>query len=152
MNDDLPNNNEFSAISVNRLNQNKITRDVVFYILLINTIIVLFSLILILNPNTSIRKYFSKFIHTSILKIKLYHLFMILIIGIYSYIYFYFKSLLDDIDVETYRYIYQRFIKFNKSYEIESKVWFLFIIIICLLSIYRHAYLINKEERILNGI
>ena len=152
MNDDLPNNNEFSAISVNRLNQNKITRDAVFYILLINTIIVLFSLILILNPNTSIRKYFSKFIHTSILKIKLYHLFMILIIGIYSYIYFYFKSLLDDIDVETYRYIYQRFIKFNKSYEIESKVWFLFIIIICLLSIYRHAYLINKEERILNGI
>ena len=152
MNDDLPNNNEFSAISVNRLNQNKITRDVVFYILLINTIIVLFSLILILNPNTSIRKYFSKFIHTSILKIKLYHLFMILIIVIYSYIYFYFKSLLDDIDVETYRYIYQRFIKFNKSYEIESKVWFLFIIIICLLSIYRHAYLINKEERILNGI
>ena len=152
MNDDLPNNNEFSAISVNRLNQNKITRDVVFYILLINTIIVLFSLILILNPNTSIRKYFSKFIHTSILKIKLYHLFMILIIGIYSYIYFYFKSLLDDIDVETYRYIYQRFIKFNKSYEIESKVWFLFIIVICLLSIYRHAYLINKEERILNGI
>ena len=152
MNDDIPNNNEFSAISVNRLNQNKITRDVVFYILLINTIIVLFSLILILNPNTSIRKYFSKFIHTSILKIKLYHLFMILIIGIYSYIYFYFKSLLDDIDVETYRYIYQRFIKFNKSYEIESKVWFLFIIIICLLSIYRHAYLINKEERILNGI
>ena len=152
MNDDLPNNNEFSAISVNRLNHNKITRDVVFYILLINTIIVLFSLILILNPNTSIRKYFSKFIHTSILKIKLYHLFMILIIGIYSYIYFYFKSLLDDIDVEIYRYIYQRFIKFNKSYEIESKVWFLFIIIICLLSIYRHAYLINKEERILNGI
>ena len=152
MNDDIPNNNEFSAISVNRLNQNKITRDVVFYILLINTIIVLFSLILILNPNTSIRKYFSKFIHTSILKIKLYHLFMILIIGIYSYIYFYFKSLLDDIDVETYRYIYQRFIKFNKSYEIESKVWFLFIIIICLLSIYRHAYLINKEERIFNGI
>ena len=152
MNDDLPNNNEFSAISVNRLNQNKVTRDAVFYILLINTIIVLFSLILILNPNTSIRKYFSKFIHTSILKIKLYHLFMILIIGIYSYIYFYFKSLLDDIDVETYRYIYQRFIKFNKSYEIESKVWFLFIIIICLLSIYRHAYLINKEERILNGI
>ena len=152
MNDDIPNNNEFSAISVNRLNQNKVTRDAVFYILLINTIIVLFSLILILNPNTSIRKYFSKFIHTSILKIKLYHLFMILIIGIYSYIYFYFKSLLDDIDVETYRYIYQRFIKFNKSYEIESKVWFLFIIIICLLSIYRHAYLINKEERILNGI
>ena len=152
MNDDIPNNNEFSAISVNRLNQNKVTRDAVFYILLINTIIVFFSLILILNPNTSIRKYFSKFIHTSILKIKLYHLFMILIIGIYSYIYFYFKSLLDDIDVETYRYIYQRFIKFNKSYEIESKVWFLFIIIICLLSIYRHAYLINKEERILNGI
>ena len=152
MNDDIPNNNEFSAVSVNRLNQNKVTRDAVFYILLINTIIVLFSLILILNPNTSIRKYFSKFIHTSILKIKLYHLFMILIIGIYSYIYFYFKSLLDDIDVETYRYIYQRFIKFNKSYEIESKVWFLFIIIICLLSIYRHAYLINKEERILNGI
>ena len=152
MNDDIPNNNEFSAISVNRLNQNKVTRDAVFYILLINTIIVLFSLILILNPNTSIRKYFSKFIHTSILKIKLYHLFMILIIGIYSYIYFYFKSLLDDIDVETYRYIYQRFIKFNKSYEIESKVWFLFIIIICLLSIYRNAYLINKEERILNGI
>ena len=152
MNDDLPNNNEFSAISVNRLNQNKITRDVVFYILLINTIIVLFSLILILNPNTSIRKYFSKFIHTSILKIKLYHLFMILIIGTYSYIYFYFKSLLDDIDVETFRYIYQRLIKFNKSYEIESKVWFLFIIIICLLSIYRHAYLINKEERMLNGI
>ena len=152
MNDDIPNNNEFSAISVNRLNQNKVTRDAVFYILLINTIIVLFSLILILNPNTLIRKYFSKFIHTSILKIKLYHLFMILIIGIYSYIYFYFKSLLDDIDVETYRYIYQRFIKFNKSYEIESKVWFLFIIIICLLSIYRHAYLINKEERILNGI
>ena len=152
MNDDIPNNNEFSAISVNRLNQNKVTRDAVFYILLINTIIVLFSLILILNPNTSIRKYFSKFIHTSILKIKLYHLFMILIIGIYSYIYVYFKSLLDDIDVETYRYIYQRFIKFNKSYEIESKVWFLFIIIICLLSIYRHAYLINKEERILNGI
>ena len=152
MNDDIPYNNEFSAISVNRLNQNKVTRDAVFYILLINTIIVLFSLILILNPNNSIRKYFSKFIHTSILKIKLYHLFMILIIGIYSYIYFYFKSLLDDIDVETYRYIYQRFIKFNKSYEIESKVWFLFIIIICLLSIYRHAYLINKEERILNGI
>ena len=152
MNDDIPNNNEFSAISVNRLNQNKVTRDAVFYILLINTIIVLFSLILILNPNTSIRKYFSKFIHASIFKIRLYHIFMILIIGIYSYIYFYFKSLLDDIDVETYRYIYQRFIKFNKSYEIESKVWFLFIIIICLLSIYRHAYLINKEERILNGI
>ena len=44
MNDDTPNNNEFSAISVNRLNQNKVTRDAVFYILLINTIIVLFSL------------------------------------------------------------------------------------------------------------
>ena len=152
MNDDIPNTNEFSAISLNKLNQNKITRDLEFYLLLINTIIILFSLILILNPNTCIRKYFFKFIHASIFKIKLYHIFMLLIIGIYSYYYFYLKSLADIIDVETFKYFYQRLIKFNRLYEVESKIWFLFIIIICLISIYRHAYLINKEERIKNGI
>ena len=152
MNDDISNNNEFSAISLNKLNPNKITRDLEFYLLLINTIIILFSLILILNPNTCIRKYFFKFIHASIFKIKLYHIFMLLIIGIYSYYYFYLESLSDSIDVDTFDYFYQRLIKFNRLYEVESKIWFLFIIIICLLAIYRHAYLVNKEERIQNGI
>ena len=152
MNDDISNNNEFSAISLNKLNPNKITRDLEFYLLLINTIIILFSLILILNPNTSIRKYFFKFIHSSIFKIKLYHIFMLLIIGIYSYYYFYLKSVSDSIDVDTFDYFYQRLIKFNRLYEVESKIWFLFIIIICLLAIYRHTYLINKEERIQNGM
>ena len=152
MNDDISNNNEFSAISLNKLNPNKITRDLEFYLLLINTIIILFSLILILNPNTCIRKYFFKFIHASIFKIKLYHIFMLLIIGIYSYYYFYLKSVSDSIDVDTFDYFYQRLIKFNRLYEVESKIWFLFIIIICLISIYRHAYLVNKEERIQNGI
>ena len=152
MNEDDINNNDFSVISLNKLNPNKITRDIMFYLLLINTIFVLFLLILIFNPNTSIRKYFFKFIHASIFKIKLYHITMILIIGFYSFYYFYLRSVMDDIDVDTFSYFYERLIKFNKTYEIESKVWLLFIIIICLLSIYRHAYLINKEEGIKNSI
>ena len=152
MSDDNTNNNEFSSISLNKLIDNKITRDTEFYLLLINTIIVLFSLILIFNPSTSIRKYFFRFIHSSISKIKLYHIFMIIIIGIYSYYYFYLKSLLEDIDVDTFKFFYERLIKFNKTYEFVSKIWLLFIIIICLISIYRHAYLINKEERIQNSI
>ena len=148
MNDD-ENYMEFSAISLNILNPNKITRDLIFYILLVNTIFVLISLTLILNPSNLIRHYFLKFVHISILNIKLYHL-LILIIGFYSYLYFSLKDAFDEIDTDTFQFVLERFVKFNKVYEIESKVWLVFIIIICLLSIYRQAYLINKEEKLNN--
>ena len=146
---DKQNNMEFSAISLNILNSNKITRDALFYILLVNTIFSLISLTLILNPSNSIRYYFLKFVQTSIFNIKLYHI-LILIIGFYSYLYFNLKDAFDEIDTDTFQFVLERFVKFNKVYEIESKVWMVFIIIICHLSIYRQAYLINKEEQIIN--
>ena len=148
MNDD-ENYMEFSAISLNILNSNKITRDLIFYILLVNTIFALISLTLILNPSNLIRHYFLKFVHISILNIKLYHT-LILIIGFYSYLYLSLKDAFDEIDTDTFKFVSERFVKFNKVYEIESKVWLVFIIIICLLSIYRQAYLVNKEEKLNN--
>ena len=148
MNDD-ENYMEFSAISLNILNSNKITRDLIFYFLLLNTIFALISLTLILNPSNLIRHYFLKFVHISLLNIKLYHV-LILIIGFYSYLYFSLKDAFDEIDTDTFQFVLERFVKFNMVYEIESKVWLVFIIIICLLSIYRQAYLINKEEKLNN--
>ena len=142
--------NDFSSISLNKLKINKITRDPIFYILLINTIIAITSLIFILNQNNSLSRIFIKFSQISLLKIKIYHILLLIIIGIYSYYYFYLKILLEEIDIDNFKFISERLIKFNRAYEIESKIWFVFIIIICLLSIYRQAYLINKEERIKN--
>ena len=143
--------NDFLAISLNKLNPNKITRDIIFYFLLFYTIIALILLIIILNPSKSVRNFFLKFIKKSIFKIRLYHI-LFLIIAIYFYYYFYLKDCFEQIDVDTFKFYYERLNKFHRSYEIESKIWMVFIIIVCLLSIYRYAYLINKEERIKNNI
>ena len=143
--------NDFLAISLNKLNPNKITRDIIFYFLLVNTIIALILLIIILNPSKSVRNFFFKFIKRSIFKIRLYHI-LFLIIAIYFYYYLYLKDCFEQIDVDTFKFYYERLNKFHRSYEIESKIWMVFIIIVCLLSIYRYAYLINKEERIKNNI
>ena len=143
--------NDFLAISLNKLNPNKITRDIIFYFLLVNTIIALILLIIILNPSKSVRNFFLKFIKKSIFKIRLYHI-LFLIIATYFYYYLYLKDCFEQIDVDTFKFYYERLNKFHRSYEIESKIWMVFIIIVCLLSIYRYAYLINKEERIKNNI
>ena len=143
--------NDFLAISLNKLNPNKITRDIIFYFLLVNTIIALILLIIILNPSKSVRNFFFKFIKKSIFKIRLYHI-LFLIIAIYFYYYLYLKDCFEQIDVDTFKFYYERLNKFHRSYEIESKIWMVFIIIVCLLSIYRYVYLINKEERIKNNI
>ena len=143
--------NDFLAISLNKLNPNKITRDIIFYFLLVNTIIALILLIIILNPSKSVRNFFLKFIKKSIFKIRLYYI-LFLIIAIYFYYYLYLKDCFEQIDVDTFKFYYERLNKFHRSYEIESKIWMVFIIIVCLLSIYRYAYLINKEERIKNNI
>ena len=143
--------NDFLAISLNKLNPNKITRDIIFYFLLVNTIIALILLIIILNPSKSVRNFFLKFIKKSIFKIRLYHI-LFLIVAIYFYYYLYLKDCFEQIDVDTFKFYYERLNKFHRSYEIESKIWMVFIIIVCLLSIYRYAYLINKEERIKNNI
>ena len=142
---------DFLAISLNKLNPNKITRDIIFYFLLVNTIIALILLIIILNPSKSVRNFFLKFIKKSIFKIRLYHI-LFLIIAIYFYYYLFLKDCFEQIDVDTFKFYYERLNKFHRSYEIESKIWMVFIIIVCLLSIYRYAYLINKEERIKNNI
>ena len=143
--------NDFLAISLNKLNPNKITRDIIFYFLLVNTIIALILLIIILNPSKSVRNFFLKFIKKSIFKIRLYHI-LFLIIAIYFYYYLFLKDCFEQIDVDTFKFYYERLNKFHRSYEIESKIWMVFIIIVCLLSIYRYVYLINKEERIKNNI
>ena len=143
--------NDFSVISLNELSSNKISRDFVFYVLLGNTIITLIVLTLILNPPITIRNLYLKFIQYSIFKIKIYHS-LILIIGFYSYLYFYFKNILEQIDTDNYNYVHERLVKFHRVFELESKIWMLFIIIICLLSIYRHLYLIKKEEEMKNSI
>ena len=92
-----------------------------------------------------------KIVQTSILKIKLYHIF-ILIIGIYLYIYFYLKAVLDKIDLDKFDLVHNRLLKFQLAYELESEIWMVFIIIVCSVSIYRYAYLINKEEQIKNQL
>ena len=150
MNKNDENDMEFTPISLNKLNSNKITRDIMFYIFLANLIIVLILLTLILNPSKTIRNYFFIFIHISIFKIKLYHIFL-LIIGLYSYLYFNLKDDFERIDTEKFQFVYERYVKFNRAYEIESKIWMIFIIICCLLTIYRYAFLINKEEQIMNN-
>ena len=142
---------EFAPISLNILNSNKISRDITFYILLANTIFVLVVITLILNPSKTIRHYFLKFIHISIFKIKLYHIFFLTIISLYSYLYLGLKDDFESIDTEQFNFSHERLLKFNRVYEIESKIWMVFIIIICLLSIYRNAFLINKEEQIMNN-
>ena len=150
MNKNGENDMEFTPISLNKLNSNKIARDIMFYIFLANLIIVLILLTLILNPSKTIRNYFLKFIHISIFKIKLYHIFL-LIIGFYSYLYFNLKDDFEKIDTEKFQFVYERYVKFNRAYEIESKIWMIFIIICCLLTTYRYAFLINKEEQIMNN-
>ena len=142
---------EFAPISLNILNSNKISRDITFYILLANTIFILVLLTLILNPSKTIRHYFLKFIHISIFRIKLYHILFLTIISIYSYLYLGLKDDFESIDTEQFNFSHERLLKFNRVYEIESKIWMVFIIIICLLSIYRNAFLINKEEQIMNN-
>ena len=140
--------NNFETISLNKLkSKDLVGNHLLFYLLIINTIIALLLLTIIINPYKSTKKYFLKLIQTSILKIKLYHI-SILIIGVYLYIYFYLKAVLDKIDLDKFDLVHNRLLKFQLAYELESEIWMVFIIIVCLISIYRYAYLINKEEQI----
>ena len=143
-------NYDFKTINLKDFNaQNLEKSSIIFSILIINTFIVLIILTTILYPPKSYKKivvnFFSSQISLNKFKLKIYHI-LFLIIGFYIFFYFFLKIFVEQQynrkQDETY---VQRMIRLDKKWVIESEIWRIFLIIICLISMYRNAHLFNKE-------
>ena len=149
----MNNNYDFKTINLKDFkSQNLEKTSIIFSLLVINTFIVLIILATILYPPKSYKKiivqFFSSQISLNKFKLKIYHI-LLLFIGFYIILYFLLKIFVEQEynrkQTETY---VERMIKLDKKWVIESEIWMLFLIIICLISIYRNAHLFNKEIRL----
>ena len=146
-------NYDFKAINIKDFNAQNVQKPrIIFSLLILNTLLVLIILATVLYPPKAYKKiivhFFSSQITLNKFKLKIYHI-LLLIIGFYIFIYFYLKIFIEQQynrkETETYT---QRMIRLDKKWVIESEIWMIFLIIICLISIYRNAHLFNKEIRL----
>ena len=142
-------NNDFTAVSLKDFKSNNLgNRNKFFKFLVINTFIALFLLYSTLYPinlyKKAVVKFFSCEIFIKKIPINIYNI-LFLIIGFYISLYIVLKISVQQFIVnknETYR---QRMIRLNDKWVVECEIWLVFLIIICLISIYRNAQLFNKE-------
>ena len=138
--------NDFSAVSINNYKSDDLrTQSAFFKFLVLNTFIVLLLLITILYPFKFFKKIVVKFfcIKLPLVKLNIYHI-LLLLIGIYTFLYFCLKLKVEEFDYKDDTYA-QKMLKLNEKWVIESEIWMVFLIIISLLSIYRNANLFNRE-------
>ena len=145
-------NYEFTAINLKDFKLNKSERhDILFRLLVLNTFIVLVLLISILYPLNSYKKIIVKFfsiqLSISKIKLKIYHV-LFLILGVYIYLYYCLKITVQQYLIKSNETYTQKLIRLDKKWVIESEIWMIFLIIICLLSIYKNAHLFNKEIKL----
>ena len=145
-------NYEFTAINLKDFKLNNSERhDILFRLLVLNTFIVLVLLISILYPLNSYKKIIVKFfsiqISISKIKLKIYHV-LFLILGVYIYLYYCLKITVQQYIIKSNETYTQKLIRLDKKWVIESEIWMIFLIIICLLSIYKNAHLFNKEIKL----
>ena len=145
-------NYEFTAINLKNFKLNNSERhDILFRLLVLNTFIVLVLLISILYPLNSYKKIIVKFfsiqLSISKIKLKIYHV-LFLILGVYIYLYYCLKITVQQYIIKSNETYTQKLIRLDKKWVIESEIWMIFLIIICLLSIYKNAHLFNKEIKL----
>ena len=145
-------NYEFTAINLKDFKLNNSERhDILFRLLVLNTFIVLVLLISILYPLNSYKKIIVKFfsiqLSISKIKLKIYHV-LFLILGVYIYLYYCLKITVQQYIIKSNETYTQKLIRLDKKWVIESEIWMIFLIIICLLSIYKNAHLFNKEIKL----
>ena len=145
-------NYEFTAINLKEFKLNNSERhDLLFRLLVLNTFIVLVLLISILYPLNSYKKIIVKFfsiqLSISKIKLKIYHV-LFLILGVYIYLYYCLKITVQQYIIKSNETYTQKLIRLDKKWVIESEIWMIFLIIICLLSIYKNAHLFNKEIKL----
>ena len=146
MNKIYTSDDDFSAIS---LNKNKFRqKNLLFDFLVFNTFVMLFLLITILKPPKLYKKFIIKFFSFSFkikdVIIKIYHI-LFFIIGLYISLYFFLKKESYKIIPPASETYVQKMQRLDKKWVVESEIWMTFLIIICLISIYRNAHLFNKE-------
>ena len=136
-------------------NKNKLNRlretNYLFSFLVFNTFVFLVLLMSILKPLEIYKKYVVKFFDISFtvknIKIKVYHI-LFFILGLYISLYIYLKMAVKNIVVPSNLTYIERMKAFDQKWVIESEIWMTFLIIICILTIYRNANLFNKENQL----
>ena len=144
--------NDFSAVSLKDFKSNNLEKQNLFFrFLVINTFLAFFLLYSILYQTNLYKKVVVKFFSYQLsinkIQIKIYHI-LFLIIGFYISLYIILKLSVQRFivnKIETYK---QRMIRLNEKWVIECEIWLIFLIIICLISIYRNAQLFNKEIKL----
>ena len=143
---------DFTAISLNKNKLNRLRETNYFFsFLAFNTFVFLLLLLSILKPLEIYKKYVVKFFDISFtvksLKIKVYHI-LFFIFGLYVSLYVYLKMEVAKIVVPSNLTYIERMKAFDQKWVIESEIWMTFLIIICILTIYRNANLFNKENQL----
>ena len=144
--------NDFTAVSLNKNKLNRLRETNYFFSFLVfNTFAFLLLLLSILKPLEIYKNYVVKFFDISFtvknMKIKVYHI-LFFILGIYISLYVYLKKAVEKIIVPSSMTYIERMKTFDQKWVIESEIWMTFLIIICILSIYRNANLFNKENQL----
>jgi len=143
---------DFTAISLNKNKLNRLREtNYLFSFLVFNTFVFLLLLLSILKPLEIYKKYVVKFFDISFtvknIKIKVYHI-LFFILGLYVSLYVYLKVEVGKIIVPSNLTYIERMKAFDQKWVIESEIWMTFLIIICILTIYRNANLFNKENQL----
>ena len=142
-------NDDFSAISLNKFQSNDLKKtNLLFRFLVFNTFVALLLLITILYPFKKYKellvKFFSIQLSINNMKLKIYHI-LLIIIGLYITLYYYLKVIARTFIPNKNETYIQRMIRLDQKWVVESEIWMTFLIIISLISIYRNAHLFNRE-------
>jgi len=143
---------DFTAVSLNKNKLNRLREtNYLFSFLVFNTFVFLVLLMSILKPLEIYKKYVVKLFDISFtvknIKIKVYHI-LFFILGLYISLYVYLKMAVAKIEIPTNLTYIERMKVFDQKWVIESEIWMTFLIIICILTIYRNANLFNKENQL----
>ena len=122
-----------------------------FAFLLVSAIIFLVFLVSVLKPHKLYKKFIGYLFGASITinksKYKFKHLLLILT-GFYATLYFFLLMLGNqNVSMPNERYA-QKMANLDKKWRNESQSWLAFLIVICLLSIYRHSQLFSSEKKL----
>ena len=122
-----------------------------FAFLLMSAIVFLVFLVSVLKPHKLYKKFIGYLFGASITinksKYKFKHLLLILT-GFYATLYFFLLMLGNqNASMPNERYA-QRMANLDRKWRKESQSWLAFLIVICLLSIYRHSQLFSSEKKL----
>ena len=146
---------KFQSEELKKYLLNKQGKGPLFAFLFSSAIVFLIFLVTVLKPNRFYKKFldflFGIQITISGYKYKLHHL-LLLIAGFYGTLYFFllmqgrqnYPTSLDSYSL--------RMQKLDKKWVLESQSWLAFLVVICLLSIYKNTKLFNTEAYLIKKI